>query len=174
MVATSVRETTRPRAHDRTNEHGRDDTHGSLLRALLRLAFPLLGGSIAMGVVFPIADLALLSRLGEAPMFAWSDYHFDVNGERAEYRQAVGAPAGREVGDVGWSGQERVAFRLHLPSRVTFHNSPSKEILRGNIIVWEQSLDERRHGAPIAIDVQELKLTDLTGGQPPVETATFT
>ena len=87
-------------------------------------------------------------------MFAWSDYHFDVNGERAEYRQAVGAPAGREVGDVGWSGQERVAFRLHLPSRVTFHNSPSKEILRGNIIVWEQSLDERRHGAPIAIDVR--------------------
>ena len=36
---------------------------------------------------------------------------------------------------------------------MTFHNSPSKEILRGNIIVWEQPLAERRQGAPVDIGV---------------------
>lgn len=95
-----------------------------------------------------------IRRLGDAPMFAWSRYRFDVTGEAAEYAQRIGAPAGRDVGDVGWSGGELVAFRLHLPSRVTFHNSPSKEILRGNIIVWEQALGERRQGVPIDIDVR--------------------
>lgn len=33
---------------------------------------------------------------------------------------------------------------------------------------------ERVPVTPIAIDVRELKLTDLTGAQPPVETVTFT
>lgn len=94
-----------------------------------------------------------IRRLGEAPMFAWSRYRLDASGETAEYGQRVGAAAGHEVGDVGWSGRELVAFRLHLPSRVTFHNSPSKQILRGNIIVWEQPLGERREGTPIDIDV---------------------
>lgn len=95
-----------------------------------------------------------IRRLGEAPMFAWSSYRFEVSGETAVYAQTVGAPAGRDAGSVGWSGSELVAFRLHLPSRVTFHNSPSKEILRGNIIVWAQPLDERRRGAPVEIEVR--------------------
>jgi hypothetical protein len=93
-------------------------------------------------------------RLGEAPMFAWSRYRFDVTDAAAEYAQRIGASAGRDVGEVGWSGRELVAFRLHLPSRVTFHNSPSREILRGNIIVWEQPLGERRQGVPVEIDVR--------------------
>ena len=46
-----------------------------------------------------------------------------------------------------------VAFRLRLPSRVAFHNAPSREILRGNIIVWEQGLTERLTGAPLDIEV---------------------
>jgi len=95
-----------------------------------------------------------IRRLGEAPMFAWSRYRFDTSGDSAEYSQVVGAAAGRDVGNVGWSGRELVAFRLHLPSRVTFHNAPSKEILRGNIIVWEQPLADRRQGTPISIDVR--------------------
>jgi hypothetical protein len=36
---------------------------------------------------------------------------------------------------------------------VTFHNAPSREILRGNIIVWEQALTDRLTGAPLDIDV---------------------
>jgi hypothetical protein len=99
-------------------------------------------------------DVDDIRRLGEAPVFAWSIYRFDVSGESTRYAQAVGAAAGRDVGNVGWSGAELVAFRLHLPSRVSFHNSPSKEILRGNIIVWAQPLDERRQGAPLEIEVR--------------------
>jgi hypothetical protein len=95
-----------------------------------------------------------IRRLGEAPMFAWSRYHLETTGETAEYIQTVGGAAGRDVGDVGWSGRELVAFRLHLPSRVAFHNAPSREILRGNIIAWEQPLGDRRLGTPIAIDVR--------------------
>lgn len=95
-----------------------------------------------------------IRRLGEAPMFAWSRYALRVGEDSTEFTQRVGAAAGRDVGSVGWTGSELVAFRLHLPSRVTFHNSPSKEILRGNIIAWEQSLEDRRRGAPIEIDVR--------------------
>jgi hypothetical protein len=92
-------------------------------------------------------------RLAEAPMFAWSSYRFDVDGDLVKYVQRVGEAAGRDVGEAGWSGGELVAFRLHLPSRVTFHNSPTKEIRRGNIIVWEQPLGDRRQGIPIDIEV---------------------
>lgn len=95
-----------------------------------------------------------IRRLGEAPMFAWSTYRLAVGEDSTEYAQRVGAAAGRDVGSVGWTGRELVAFRLHLPSRVTFHNSPTKEIRRGNIIAWEQSLEDRRRGAPIEIDVR--------------------
>jgi hypothetical protein len=99
-------------------------------------------------------DVDDIRRLGASPMFAWSTYGFDVGGGAAEYRQQVGAAAGRDVGEVGWTGEELIAFRLHLPSRVTFHNSPSREILRGNIIAWEQPLADRRGGAPIDIEVR--------------------
>jgi hypothetical protein len=36
---------------------------------------------------------------------------------------------------------------------VPFHNSPSREIQRGNIIVWEQPLAARIAGEPLAIEV---------------------
>ena len=48
------------------------------------------------------------------------------------------APRGCDVGDVGWTGDELVAFRVHLPSRINFHNSPTG-VERGNILVWEQT-----------------------------------
>lgn len=95
-----------------------------------------------------------IRRLGEAPAFAWSSYRLTVADASAEYRQEMGHAAGRAVPDVGWQGAELVAVRLHLPSRVTFHNSPTREIRRGNIIVWEQSLAERQQGVPIEIDVR--------------------
>ncbi len=95
-----------------------------------------------------------IRRLGEAAPFAWSTYGLSVANDAAEYTQLVGASAGRVVPDVGWNGNELVAVRLHLPSRVTFHNSPSREVRRGNIIVWEQPLAERRKGTPIEITVR--------------------
>lgn len=99
-------------------------------------------------------DVDDIRQLSAAPMFAWSGYRFEVGPESAEYVQQVGGAAGRDVGVVGWSGSELVAFRLHLPSRVTFHNSPAREILRGNIIAWEQPLADRRQGAPLDIHVR--------------------
>ena len=99
-------------------------------------------------------DVADLRRLSEARPFAWSTYRLAVADETAEYTQLVGPSAGRMVPDVGWTGGELVAFRLHLPSRVTFHNSPSREIRRGNIITWEQPLAERQRGTPIDITVR--------------------
>jgi hypothetical protein len=92
-------------------------------------------------------------RLGDAAPFAWSRYGFDRRDDVVVFTQAIGASAGRDVGQVGWRGDELVAFRLHLPSRVPFHNAPSREIERGNIIVWEQPLASRIKGEPVNIEV---------------------
>ena len=54
---------------------------------------------------------------------------------------------------MGWQGDELMAVRLHLPSRVPFHNSPSRTVERGNIIAWEQPLSARAKGEPLAIEV---------------------
>lgn len=48
----------------------RDYTRGRLVSSLLALALPMVAGSLAMGVVFQIVDLAFLSRLGEGPLSA--------------------------------------------------------------------------------------------------------
>ena len=94
-----------------------------------------------------------IRRLGGTPGFSWSQYSFTRDDQSAVFRQKVGASAGRDVGDVGWTGRELVAFRLHLPSRVPFHNAPSREIERGNIIRWEQPLVDRLKGEPLSIEV---------------------
>jgi hypothetical protein len=69
------------------------------------------------------------------------------------FRQTVGNAAGKEVGDVGWTGRELVAFRLHLPSRIQYHNSGG-EIGRGNILVWEQRFAARQRGARLTLDAR--------------------
>ena len=95
-----------------------------------------------------------IRRLREAPPFAWSRYQLTETDGAVIYRQEIGSPAGEAVGDVGWTGAELVAVRLHLPSRVPFHNSPTREVERGNIIRWEQPLRDRLKGEPLTIDVQ--------------------
>ena len=94
-----------------------------------------------------------IRRLSEVAPFAWSRYTLDRENNVFVYKQAIGAAAGRDVGSVGWNGDELVAFRLHLPSRVPYHNSPTREIERGNIIVWEQPLAVRMKSEPVAIEV---------------------
>jgi hypothetical protein len=103
-------------------------------------------------VSIDVADVRSLQRL--AP-FAWSSYRFDRDGDLYEFKQTVGAPAsGKAVGDVGWDGSELLAFRLHVPSKIAYHNTPSHETKRGNILEWEQALTERLQGTPIDIQVQ--------------------
>ena len=92
-----------------------------------------------------------IRRLNEAAPFAWSTYRYLESDGRFEFGQQMEGAAGQEVGNVGWDGDELVAVRLHLPSRVDFHNSPSRTIERGNIIVWEQPLADRIKGVPLDI-----------------------
>ena len=94
-----------------------------------------------------------IRRLSQVSPFGWSRYGFERRDDVVVFTQALGAAAAREVGQVGWNGDELVAFRLHLPSRVPFHNSPSREIQRGNIIAWEQPLGSRIKGEPVDIEV---------------------
>jgi len=102
-------------------------------------------------VSMEVADVRATERL--AP-FAWSSYKFAREGDLYEFKQSVGPSAGRQVSDVGWDGTELIAFRMHLPSRITYHNAPSHRTERGNILEWEQPLADRIRGMPIDIDVQ--------------------
>jgi len=55
---------------------------------------------------------------------------------------------------VGWTGRELVAFRLHLPSKIAYHNAPPGNLRRGNILVWEQSLADRLQGVPLELETR--------------------
>ena len=90
-----------------------------------------------------------IRRLGEAPPFAWSTYRY-AEGDTMEFTQQMQASAGKEVGSVGWDGDELIAVRLHLPSVITDNNTPIK-VQRGNILVWEQPLAERIKGTPLEV-----------------------
>jgi hypothetical protein len=97
-----------------------------------------------------------IRRLAEAAPFAWSTYDFRRDGNLVVYRQTIGAPAGRDgagLDDARWDGREIVAFRLHLPSEIRYHNS-GREIGRGNILAWEQPLTERLQGRPLVLDAR--------------------
>jgi hypothetical protein len=54
--------------------------------------------------------------------FAWSKYEFTPRRRSLHLLQTVGdaAKAGRRR---GWNGREIVAFRLHLPSKIRYHNT---------------------------------------------------
>lgn len=95
-----------------------------------------------------------VNRLSESVPFAWATYQLRRQGEQVIYTQTVGASAGRDVGDVGWRGNELVAFRMHLPARILYHDAPSKQVERGNILVWEQTLADRLQGAPVHIEAR--------------------
>ena len=99
-------------------------------------------------------DVDDVTRLGEVAPFAWSAYEFRRDGNLFIYRQTIGAAAGKDVGDVGWNGSEIVAFRLHIPSKIRYHNTLPENLKRGNILVWEQPLAERRRGVPLTLDAR--------------------
>ena len=96
-------------------------------------------------------NVADIRKLGEAPLFAWSEYAYRESDGLYEFAQTMRGSANQSVGNVGWDGDELIAVRLHLPSKVTWHNAPSKRVERGNIIVWEQLLPERQKGTPLDI-----------------------
>lgn len=93
-----------------------------------------------------------IRRMSEAPPFAWARYRFEERDGLFVYRQDLAEAAARDAGDAGWRGNELVAVRMHLPSRVPFHNQVRGTIERGNILAWEQPLRDRLAGAPLAIE----------------------
>ncbi len=97
-------------------------------------------------------DVSDVRALGSAAPFAWSSYTFKRDGDLFVYQQAVGAPAAAVPSHEGWDGREVVAFRLHLPSEVVYHNTDG--VQRGNILAWEQPLTERLRGTPVALDAR--------------------
>jgi hypothetical protein len=94
-----------------------------------------------------------IRALGAVTPFAWSTYGLVPRDGLLVFTQLVTTAAGREAGNVGWRGDELVAVRLHLPSRVPFHNAPNRTVERGNIITWAQPLTARAKGDPLAIEV---------------------
>jgi hypothetical protein len=107
------------------------------------------------------SDVTALASCGPV---SWSSFAFErlQDGERTviHYRQTVGASAGGDPGPVNWDGGELVGFKLHLPSRILFHNvkrledGANGEPERGNILTWEQRLTDRRAGHPITMEVR--------------------
>jgi hypothetical protein len=95
-----------------------------------------------------------ITTLASAPPFAWSTYRIDRRDGLLIYRQTLGASAGTPVSDVSWKGSELVAFRLHLPSRVRYHNAGAENLKRGNILVWEQAFADREAGKPLEIEAR--------------------
>jgi len=98
-------------------------------------------------------------KLADAAPFAWSTYLFDREGDSFVYRQTVGPSAGKDIGNVGWTGRELVAFRLHLPSKIEYHtrnpaDPDGDNMRRGNILVWEQPLADRLRGTELTLDAR--------------------
>jgi len=95
-------------------------------------------------------------RLGATAPFQWSRYEFRRDGDQDLYRQTVGAPAAKNADTTSWTGNELVAFRLHLPSKITYHtnNAGVDNYMRGNILLWEQPLTARLKGVPLLLDAR--------------------
>ena len=99
-------------------------------------------------------DVDDITRLGESLPFAWSRYDLRRTDSQYLYTQAIGAAAGKPAAGAGWDGREIVAFRLHLPSKIDYHNAGAANPRRGNILVWEQKLTDRMDGVPVLMDAR--------------------
>jgi hypothetical protein len=103
-----------------------------------------------------------IRRLHESVPFAWSQYSLTQQDGKHVYTQRVGASAMKpgSLQNYGWNGGEIVAFRLHLPSKILFHNvrdlesSETTAPQRGNILGWEQHLADRLEGRAVDMRVE--------------------
>jgi hypothetical protein len=93
-------------------------------------------------------------RVSTSPPFSWSATSLEHRGDTIVFEQTVAASANKPVSDAGWDGSELVAFRLHLPARIQEHNTPSRRVERGNILIWEQPLRDRLAGVPVHMIVR--------------------
>ena len=121
-----------------------------------------------VGIHVSVDDIRALANIQP---FAWSKYDLREEGEQVVYRHRLWPSQNPPTLPVnGLTGDELVAFRLHLPARIRFQNSryldrdESRPAARGNILTWEQRLRERLAGKPIAYaedrtpDVMEVRM----------------
>ena len=99
-------------------------------------------------------------RLRSCGPLAWSTYGLTRDGQALHFTQDVGHLKDGDPGVVNWDGSEIVGFKLHLPSRILFHNvkrlddGSNGQAERGNILTWEQKLADRRAGQPVQMEVR--------------------
>jgi hypothetical protein len=122
-----------------------------------------------VGIHLVVSDVRELPKLGP---FSWAKYELREDGEQVVFRQTLSKPVAAEdaLARAKFTGDEIVAFRLHLPARIRFQNShyldrpDSRPASRGNILTWEQRLGQRMEGKPIAYaedrtpDVMEVRM----------------
>jgi hypothetical protein len=87
-------------------------------------------------------------------MFSWATVRFEHKDGLFRFREDLGKSAEKAVGNVGWTGNELVGFRLHLPSKIAYHNAGEENLLRGNILVWDQTLADRLKGDPLEMEAR--------------------
>jgi hypothetical protein len=122
-----------------------------------------------VGIHLAVSDIRSLPQI--AP-FSWARTELHEQGEQIVFRVQLSKPVAPPDALVkaGLTGDEIVAFRLHLPARIRFQNShyldrpDSRPASRGNILTWEQRIKQRIVGQPIAYaedrtsDVMEVRM----------------
>ena len=107
-----------------------------------------------VGIHLTVTDIRSLPK---AQPFSGEAYDLHESGGQIVYEHTLGK-TGTSVGSMpaaGWQGNEILAFRLHLPARIRFHNSRDLQTnaplspARGNILTWEQRMADRLAGKPI-------------------------
>ena len=135
------------------------DPHARLDRDRVRELFAYPGADVALSlsrrdgrrfvhVRVDVDDVRTLAHLGP---LGWSTYRLDRRDDTIEFTQVVGAAAPKEVGDVGWEGNEVVGFKMHLPSEILYENADGN-VQRGNILEWEQPMTARLAGEPLQLE----------------------
>lgn len=106
------------------------------------------------------AEIDDVRRLSATSLFKGGEYSLTDNADGTRtYRQTLGAPIRSGLANTGWDGSELIAVKLHLPSRITFHNVRALDTNevgkaeRGNILTWEQRLSDRLQAKPLEMVV---------------------
>jgi hypothetical protein len=103
-------------------------------------------------------DIPNIRDLPKAAPFAWSTYELTKTADAVSYSDTLSTAGENPAAarPAGFTGSELIAFRLHLPARIRFHNvrdlvtGATRNPGRGNILTWEQTLGDRLAGKPIA------------------------
>ncbi len=104
-----------------------------------------------------VSDIRQLSNVRP---FGWAQYELTTDDGRATFKERVTGETRPSIPEARWDGSELVAFKLHLPSRIFFHNVRDVDtkqpgsVERGNILRWEQRLSDRLAGVPIDMEVR--------------------